>query len=181
MDEDRLIEKLIQIEAMYTGTATGSESISPERARHGILLKLKDVLLYDSPIEHKFTFPDMWSRKVFVSLLRRYTLKPYRYPGQRYTTVMVNVPEAFVDETLWPEFQEINAELGLYLQQVTDRVIKKVLYEDSSEAEVVDQYMETVPNQEGISQRPANPPDDQEAGRQSKKGKKKRKKRKRKR
>jgi hypothetical protein len=35
------------------------------------------------------------------------------------------VPERFVAETLWPEFQKINDELNAYLQEVTDRVIKK--------------------------------------------------------
>ena len=51
------------------------------------------------------------SYKVFVTMLRRYGLMPYRYHGQRYTTVMIQVPERFVTETLWPEFQKINAEL----------------------------------------------------------------------
>jgi tRNA nucleotidyltransferase (CCA-adding enzyme) len=84
----------------------------------------------------------MWSHKVFVTLLRRYGLKPYRYHGQRYTTVMAQVPKRFVDETLWPEFQKINSELNAYLQEVTDRVVKKVLHEDASDAVVVDRPLE---------------------------------------
>ena len=39
---------------------------------------------------------DDWSRQLFLALLRRYELKPYRYRGQRYTTVMVKVPKKFV-------------------------------------------------------------------------------------
>jgi tRNA nucleotidyltransferase (CCA-adding enzyme) len=77
-----------------------------------------------------------------VTLLRRYGLKPYRYHAQRYTTVMVQVPKQFVDETLWPEFQKINSELNTYLQEVTDRVVKQVLHEDSSDAVVVDRPLE---------------------------------------
>ena len=45
------------------------------------------------------------SYKVFVTMLRRYGLRPYRYHCQRYTTVMIQVPERFVTETLWPEFR----------------------------------------------------------------------------
>ena len=54
----------------------------------------------------RFTLADTWSRKLFLSLLRRYDLKPYRYRGQRRTTVMVKVPKPFVHETLWPEFRQ---------------------------------------------------------------------------
>jgi hypothetical protein len=85
---------------------------------------------------------DMWSRKVFVALLRRYGIRPYRYSGQRYTTVMARVSRRFVDETLWPEFQEISDTLRAYLSDVTDRVVRQVIHKDSSEAEVVEKAMQ---------------------------------------
>jgi len=94
------------------------ERISADLARQRILLRLQELLPKDPPIEYKFTFLDMWSRKIFVSLLRRYDLMPYRYRGQRYTTVMVQAPKSFVAETLWPEFQKISSELDTYLQEV---------------------------------------------------------------
>jgi hypothetical protein len=81
---------------------------------------------------------DMWSRKVFVSLLRRYGVQPYRYRRQRHTTVMARVSKRFVDETLWPEFLGISDILANYLSDVTDRVIHQVLHKDSSEAEVIE-------------------------------------------
>jgi tRNA nucleotidyltransferase (CCA-adding enzyme) len=139
MNEAILIEKLKKVESLFAGATTEGERLSAERARQRILLRLQDMLPKDPPIEYKFTFRDMWSRKVFVALLRRYELKPYRYRGQRYTTVMVQVPESFVEDTLWPEFNKISPELEAYLQEVTDRVVKAVLHEDSSDAVVVDQ------------------------------------------
>ena len=39
-------------------------------------------------------------------------------------------------------FKKINSELNAYLQEVTDRVVKQVLYEDSSDAVVVDRPWE---------------------------------------
>ena len=51
----------------------------------------------------KFQLADEWRRRLMVALLRRYGLRPYRYSGQRYTTVMARVPKSFVDGTLWPE------------------------------------------------------------------------------
>jgi hypothetical protein len=71
-----------------------------------------------------------------LSLLRRYGLEPYRYSGQRRTTVMVRAPRVFIDETLWPEVQELNRTLRTYLDEVTDRVIKEGIHRDYSEAEV---------------------------------------------
>jgi len=51
---------------------------------------------------------------------------------------MAKVSKRFVDETLWPEFQEISKNLDAYLADVTDRVILEVLQQESSEAKVVD-------------------------------------------
>ena len=52
-------------------------------------------------------------------------------------SVIVRVPQAFLDNVLWPEFQEINAALAEYLAQVTDRVIREVVYKDTADAEEV--------------------------------------------
>ncbi len=149
MNEAGLIEKLLKIEALFAGAATEGERTSADRARQRILERLREMIPENPPIEYKFTFRDMWSRKVFVTLLRRYGLRPYRYNRQRYTTVMAQVPKRFVDETLWPEFQKINEELSSYLQKVTDRVVESVLHEDSSDAVVVDKPLQ-VENHESL-------------------------------
>ena len=143
MNETILIEKLMKIEALFAGATTPGERVSADLARQRILRRLKDLLPKDPPIEYKFTFTDMWSRKVFCGpCLRRYDLRPYRYYRQRYTTVMVQVPESFVDETLWPEFEKINSELQEYLQDITQRVVTQVLHEDGSDAEVVEEPLQ---------------------------------------
>ena len=51
MDETTLIEKLIKIEAVFAGAATEGERVSAERARQRILLRLKELLKKDPPIE----------------------------------------------------------------------------------------------------------------------------------
>ena len=58
---------------------------------------------------------------------------------------MVQVPKRFVDETLRPEFQKINSELNTYLQEITSRIVTKVLHEDSSDAEVVEEPLKSEP------------------------------------
>lgn len=137
MDESRLIEKLLAVEALHAGAATEGERVAAQNARRRILDRLRELVADDPPMEYRFSMVDMWSRKVFVALLRRYDITPYRYKGQRYTTVMAKVPRRFVDETLWPEFQELSDTLKSYLAEVTDRVVSRVIHADSSEAGVV--------------------------------------------
>jgi hypothetical protein len=108
--------------------------VAAAEARRRIQQRLESVERLDPPVEYRFTLADTWSRKLFLALLRRYDLKPYRYRGQRRTTIMVKVPKPFVNETLWPEFQQINAAMRTYLDEVTDRIIADVIHGDSSEA-----------------------------------------------
>ncbi len=74
---------------------------------------------------------------MFNALLRRYGLKPYRYRRQHRQTVMVMVSRGFVNETLWPEFEAIAAELRLYLDEVTERVMRETLEASGGEADEV--------------------------------------------
>jgi hypothetical protein len=137
MNEQNLIDKLRLIEALFSGATTKGEKVAAELARERILERLRLMEKEEPLIEYRFTMTDMWSRKVFVALLRRYGIKPYRYSRQRYTTVMARISTRFVDETLWPEFQEIAETLKAYLSEITDRVVSEVIHQDSSEAEVV--------------------------------------------
>ena len=50
---------------------------------------------------------------------------------------MARVPRRFVDETLWPEYMQMNEVLCTYLEETTERVIRQGIHEDSSEAEVM--------------------------------------------
>jgi hypothetical protein len=134
MDEARLQEKLARIEALFAGGATPGERAAAASARDRILERLRAAERVDPAVEYRFSMSDMWQRRLFLSLVRRYGLEPYRRPGQRYTTVMVRVPKRFVDMTLWPEFQELSQTLRAYLDEVTDRVVSKVVHPDSSEA-----------------------------------------------
>ncbi len=88
-------------------------------------------------IEMRFSLPDPWARQMFIALCRRYGLRPYRYARMRRQSVMVRVPQSFLDKVLWPEFQEINAALIEYLAQVTDKVIRDEVYGETGDADEV--------------------------------------------
>lgn len=142
MKESDLLEKLRKIERLYAGAATAGEKEAAAEAMNRIRNRLGEVAKVDKPIEYKFTLLDGWAKKLFLALLRRYELKPYRYSRQRRNTVMVRVPRSFVNETLWPEFLELSAVLKTYLEEVTNRVITGVIHEDTGdEEEVAGEYL----------------------------------------
>ena len=137
MLEKELLEKLKKIERLYAGATTTGEKDAAADAIARIQRRLRDTAKVDPATEYKFTLSDGWSKRLFVALLRRYSLKPYRYPRQRRNTVMVRVPRRFVDETLWPEFLELSAVLQSYLDAVTDRLISGAIFADDSDVTVV--------------------------------------------
>lgn len=134
MDEARLREKLAHIEALFSGATTDGERVAAAEARRRIQLRLQAVEQQDPPVEYRLTVADTWSAKVLLAMLRRYDLKPYRYRGQRRTTIMVRAPASFIDETLWPEFQQISTTLRAHIDQVTERILAEVFDGDSSDA-----------------------------------------------
>ena len=140
-DEFKLIEKLSRIEALYSGAMTEGERDAAANALQRIRERLESIQKTDPPVEYRFSMSDMWSRKLFVALLRRCGIKPYRYYRQRHTTVMAKVSKRFVDETLWPEFQELNKTLKSYLDDITERVISEGIHSDSSEAEIIQKFI----------------------------------------
>lgn len=136
LDKD-LLEKLRKIERLYAGATTPGEKGAAADAMARITKRLQETTRTEHAIEYKFTLSDGWSKKLFIALLRRYSLKPYRYARQRRTTVMVRVPRSFVDETLWPEFMELSAVLKNYLDEMTEQVIRQGIHEDGADEDVV--------------------------------------------
>jgi hypothetical protein len=147
-EEGRLIEKLQLIEALFAGAATPGEREAAALARDRIRNRLREHQQTDPPVEFAFKLRDRWSHKLLTALLRRYQIQPYRYRGQRYTTIMARVPRQFVSEVLWPEFQELNRTLATFLEEVTDRVIAQGIDSDITEVELVS---EQVPLTKGAS------------------------------
>ena len=132
--EAQLRDKLRKIEALFAGAGTAGERIAAEAALERVRARLAELQRQDAPIEMQFSLPDQWARQLFLALCRRYGLSPYRLYRQRLTTVMLRVPQRFVDEVLWPEFNELNAALMQYLNEVTTRVIREGVHGDTSEA-----------------------------------------------
>ena len=134
LNDSQLREKLRKIEALFAGAGTAGERSAAEAALARIRAKLDEIGRKETASEMQFSMADSWSRHLFLALCRRYGIQPYRRYRQRYTTVMVRAPRRFIDEVLWPEFKELNAELQNYLHEVTLRVIREEVHSDASEA-----------------------------------------------
>ena len=132
-----LREKLRKIEALFSGGATAGEKGAAEAALERVRAKLAELERQDRPVEMQFSIADPWSRYLFMALCRRYRNNPYRYHRQRRTTVMVRAPRRFIEEVLWREFADLNADLQAYLHEVTLKIIREEVHGDTSDAQEV--------------------------------------------
>lgn len=132
--EQQLREKLRKIAALFEGAATSGERQAAAAAMERLRQALNAAAKTRPLPEMKFSMADQWQRRLFIALCRRYGLEPYRYKGQRYTTVIVRAPRSFVDSTLWPEYLELQEALHSYPNEATERIIREEVYGDTGEA-----------------------------------------------
>jgi hypothetical protein len=137
MDEyAKLIEKLRKIEALHAGATTTGERDAAADARLRVAGRLAGMKRPEPPKEYRFSLDNAWSRKLFLALVRRHGHHPYRYPRQRYTTVMVRLPASSAD-SLWDEFQELDEALRQHLGALAETIIAEAVSADTAEAEEV--------------------------------------------
>jgi len=132
-DEEKLIQKLQRIEALFARPGTEGERLAAANARERIKARLKELEKTDPAIEFRFSLPDPWSHRVLIALLRRYGIDAYRYSGQRRSTIMIRASRRFIDETLIPEYEQFRETMVSYFEEVTQRVVSQALGVDSSE------------------------------------------------
>ena len=137
--EQDLREKLRKIEALFSGAATAGEKAAADAAAERIRARLRMATGGEKPEEVRVSIPDRWSRQLFLALSRRYGITPFRYRRMHRQTIVVRAPRSFVDEVLWPEFQELSAALSAYLSEITERLIREEVHGETSDAEERDE------------------------------------------
>ena len=133
MDESELIRKLKLIEALHDGATTDGEKEAAADALRRFQRRLQDAQSQagDRLVEYSFSMADQWRRKLFMALLRRHGIKPYRYPRQRYTAVMARVSKCVVDDILWPQYEQMSKALSHYQHGVRPRPLGRIVYKPS--------------------------------------------------
>jgi len=137
--EQSLREKLRKIESLFAGAATEGEKAAAGAAADRIRDRLGQVAGKEKSIEVKFSISDTWSRQLFVALCRRYGLRPFRYRRMHRQTIIIKAPKSFVEQVLWPEFEELDAALIAYLSEITERVIREEVHGETGDADEVDE------------------------------------------
>ena len=132
--DEILRDKLRKIEALFAGAATPGEKAAAGAAAERIRQRLGQTAGKEKSIELKFSIPDVWSRQLFIALCRRYGLRPYRHPRMHRQSILIKAPKSFMEQVLWPEFQELNQALRTYLNDVTLKIIREEVHSDASEA-----------------------------------------------
>ncbi len=133
--EPDMIEKMKKIEALFARAGTDGERLAAEAAIDRIKKRIELCQQIDPPVEYKFSLDNTWSRRLFIALLRRYDIEPYRRYRQRRTTVMAKVSKLFVDQTLWPEFTALNGALQAHLDEITNSVISEAIFANGGDIE----------------------------------------------
>jgi hypothetical protein len=133
--EQELRKKLRKIAALFEGATTEGEREAAAAALDRVRAALSAAEKTEQSVEFSFRLPDRWNRRLFLALCRRYGIRPYRYPRQRHSTVVVRAPKSFVNRTLWPEYLEIARALEEYLSEATERIIRDEVFGDAGEAE----------------------------------------------
>ena len=132
--EQILRDKLRKIEALFAGAATPGEKAAAGAAAERIRERLGK-----KSVELKFSIPDVWSRQLFIALCRRYGLRPFRHRRMHRQSILIKAPQSFMEQVLWPEFQELNAALIAYLSEITQKVIREEVHKETGEAEEIDE------------------------------------------
>ena len=133
--DEILRDKLRKIEALFANAATLGEKAAAGAAAERIRQRLGRTAGKEKSSELKFSIPDVWSRQLFIALCRRYGLRPYRHPRMHRQSIMIKAPKSFMEQVLWPEFQELNAALVAYLSEITQKVIREEVHKETGEAE----------------------------------------------
>jgi len=137
--EQILRDKLRKIEALFAGAATPGEKAAAGAAAERIRDRLGKISGTEKSVELKLSIPDVWSRQLFMALCRRYGLRPFRYRRMHRQSILIKAPQSFMEQVLWPEFQELNAALIAYLSEITQKVIREEVHKETGEAEEIDE------------------------------------------
>lgn len=134
-DQQDIRERLAKLEALFSRGATAGERAAAGAAMQRLQARL-DVALGqpDEPeLELQYALPDVWAVRLFVALCRKHGVKPYRYPRQRRTTVMVRARQAAFERTIAAEFQMLHRELTRYFDETVNHLIANAMKSDGDD------------------------------------------------
>lgn len=136
MREHDIRERLAKIEALFARGATAGERAAAGAAMQRLQARLDTGAdrAGEPEVELQYTLPDMWSVRLFVAVCRKHGVRPYRYPRQRRTTIMVRVRQSEFDATVGAQFGTLQRALSLYFEEIVDDLITNAMGSDGEDA-----------------------------------------------
>lgn len=116
-----LSEKLSKIQALIERASSEGERQAASLAKERILSRQIQL-----PIEYRVTLKSIWQKTLFETLCKKYGFRTYRYQRQKFTTTMVHISPAVMDELLWPEYLKYSEILQELIQEILDSMLAKI-------------------------------------------------------
>lgn len=144
----RLSDKLAHKEVKPQPLKNNKIKVTAEMVKKQFIEELKNPhLKYLKEKEMQYLFPDRWCSRLFVALCRKYKMDPYRYSGQRYTTVVIKGSQDFMDRVVWVEYRALADALVEYLDEVTGKIIREEIHSNTADVK----QLPMRPNEEWLS------------------------------
>ena len=135
-DDKDIREKLAKLEALFARGATAGERAAAGAARERLQAKPGFAADEDDgpEIELKYSFPDVWSVKFFLSrYAARTAFTLTAPPRQRRTTVVVRVRKSSFEQTVAEEFRTLHRELTGYFNETVEHLIADAMRSDGDD------------------------------------------------
>ncbi|WP_306128073.1 hypothetical protein [Roseovarius sp. MMSF_3350] len=84
-------------------------------------------------IELQYSLPDVWSVRIFVALCRKHMVRPYRYPRQRRTPLIVRTRQISFGRTVATEFRALYRESTAYFEATVNHLIADAMKSDGDD------------------------------------------------
>ncbi len=145
-DIEDLVARLKKVQALYNAPATEGERAAAAAAAMRLQERLKEATgaagagqasgaSEGRTQEFQIRIDDAWSRKLFIGIARHHGVHPYRYRGQRRTTLVVRTTEHRIDRIIMPHYREAVAVLRDHFDAIADRVIRETLGQATDDTE----------------------------------------------
>jgi len=134
-DTADIAARLAKLETLFARGATEGERAAAGAAIERLRARLAEEArtAREPEIEVQYSLPDVWSLKLFLALCRKAGVRPYRYPRQRRTTVVVQVQRSVFERTVMAEFDALHRELTAAFTDIVEHLIADVMHGDADE------------------------------------------------
>ena len=144
-DVATLLERLRKIQALYDAPATDGERQAAAAAAARVEERLRAAAsasragggrVAEPTVEFQLRIEDAWSRQLFMGIAQHHGVRPYRYRGQRRTSLMVRTTRSLLDGLIMPHYRDAVGVLREHFDAIAARVIREALDVVNDEADV---------------------------------------------